>query len=163
MAIVTNIALTLSKQSYSWFLILWLRLEFDKSVNEHKARKHNIGFCPYNECGCQAKGFEDLDEPVNSTHITHLTMFYFRYARLYLAIQFFDSESLLPPPFTYLTLMMYLIRWGVNRRSSKLVREKAGGKSEAKCSPLDMEYRNLIFAFIDNVKPCPKKDKLKGK
>merc|ERR1719445_2840748 len=56
-----------------------------------------------------------------------------KYARLYLAIQFFDSESLLPPPFTYLTLMMYLIRWGVNRRSNKLVREKAGGKSEAKC------------------------------
>ena len=81
---------------------------------------------------------------------------------MYLAIQFFDSESLLPPPFTYLTLMMYLIRWVVNTRTNQLVREKNGGKSEGKCSPLDMEYRNLIFAFIDNVKPCPKKDKLKG-
>ena len=34
----------------------------------------------------------------------------FRYARLYLAIQFFDPDSLLPPPFTFLTLIMYLIR-----------------------------------------------------
>ena len=33
-----------------------------------------------------------------------------RYARLYLAIQFFDPDSLLPPPFTFLTLIMYLVR-----------------------------------------------------
>merc|ERR1712051_974520 len=33
-----------------------------------------------------------------------------KYARLYLAIQFFDPDSLLPPPFTFLTLIMYLIR-----------------------------------------------------
>ena len=33
-----------------------------------------------------------------------------KYWRLYLAIQFFDSDSLLPPPFTHLTLLMYLIR-----------------------------------------------------
>ena len=88
--------------------------------------------------------------------------FNYRYARLYLAIQFFDSESLLPPPFTYLTLVMYLIRWVVNMQTKQLGREKIGRKSEGKCNPLDMEYRNLIFAFIDNVKPCPKKDKMKG-
>merc|ERR1719412_1661623 len=33
-----------------------------------------------------------------------------KYARLYLAIQFFDPDSLLPPPFTFLTLIMYLVR-----------------------------------------------------
>merc|ERR1719188_2408131 len=33
-----------------------------------------------------------------------------KYARLYLAIQFFDSRSLLPPPFAFVTLIMYLIR-----------------------------------------------------
>ena len=32
-----------------------------------------------------------------------------RYARLYNLIQFFDEESLLPPPFTLLTLFMYLM------------------------------------------------------
>ena len=32
-----------------------------------------------------------------------------KYARLYLIIQFFDADSLLPPPFTFLTLVMYLI------------------------------------------------------
>merc|ERR1719445_854161 len=33
-----------------------------------------------------------------------------KYARLYLAIQFFDSGSLLPPPFTYLTIILYFVR-----------------------------------------------------
>merc|ERR1712073_255261 len=33
-----------------------------------------------------------------------------KYSRLNLAIQFFDPDSLLPPPFTFLTLIMYLIR-----------------------------------------------------
>merc|ERR1740128_1109923 len=33
-----------------------------------------------------------------------------KYARLYLAIQFFDPDSLLPPPFTFLTLIMYCVR-----------------------------------------------------
>ena len=40
----------------------------------------------------------------------------FRYARLYLAIQFFDPDSLLPPPFTFLTLIMYLIRTVANTK-----------------------------------------------
>ena len=40
-----------------------------------------------------------------------------KYWRLYLAIQFFDSDSLLPPPFTHLTLLMYLIRWAASLRS----------------------------------------------
>merc|ERR1712079_443435 len=48
-----------------------------------------------------------------------------KYWRLYLAIQFFDSDSLLPPPFTHLTLLMYLIRWAASLRScSPLTREK---------------------------------------
>ena len=69
----------------------------------------------------------------------------------------------MPPPFTYLTLVMYLIRWVVSVHSEKLEKEKKKGrKAEIKSNPLDVEYRNLIFAFIDNVKPCPKKDKLKG-
>ena len=51
-----------------------------------------------------------------------------------------------------------------NLRGGKghLLQKKRGGKAEIKSNPLDVEYRNLIFAFIDNVKPCPKKDKLKG-
>ena len=43
-------------------------------------------------------------------------MLRFRYARLYLAIQFFDSRSLLPPPFTYLTILLYLVRWASRTR-----------------------------------------------
>jgi hypothetical protein len=81
-----------------------------------------------------------------------------KYWRLYLAIQFFDSDSLLPPPFTHLTLLMYLIRWVASlRQCDPLNREK---KREAvlrsKANPLDSEYRNLLFDFIDSVKPSPK-------
>ena len=80
-----------------------------------------------------------------------------KYWRLYLAIQFFDSDSLLPPPFTHLTLLMYLIRWVASFRSCrKNAKEKkmdVGTKN--KCSTRETEYRNLLFAFIDNVKPNP--------
>merc|ERR1719494_259247 len=40
-----------------------------------------------------------------------------KYWRLYLTIQFFDSDSLLPPPFTHLALLMYVIRWVASLRS----------------------------------------------
>ena len=47
---------------------------------------------------------------MHSCNFQYLTIFFFlRYARLYLAIQFFDPDSLLPPPFTFLTLIMYLV------------------------------------------------------
>ena len=84
-----------------------------------------------------------------------------KYWRLYLTIQFFDSDSLLPPPFTYLALLMQLFRWFGSLRSCKFrVKEKKrDGGSKAKCSPSDIEYRSLLFAFIDNVKPTPKPDK----
>ena len=36
---------------------------------------------------------------------------------------------------------------------------QAGGAD----TPVDLEYRNLIFAFIDNVKPYPKKEAMKGR
>merc|ERR1712088_503650 len=86
-----------------------------------------------------------------------------KYWRLYLTIQFFDSDSLLPPPFTHLALLMYLIRCAASLRScSPLTREK---RREAvvkeRLSSQDTEYRNLLFAFIDNVKPVPKVDKKK--
>ena len=84
-----------------------------------------------------------------------------RYARLYLAIQFFDSESLLPPPFTYLTMFLYFVRWAST--TTKLGdKNKAGRDSDLKCSPAELEYRTLIFAFIDNCKPQPKQEQAKG-
>merc|ERR1719347_1229866 len=52
-----------------------------------------------------------------------------KYARLYLAIQFFDSDSLLPPPFTHLSLVMYIIRWVANKSSKRLA--NSGGKSNS--------------------------------
>merc|ERR1719230_1292029 len=85
-----------------------------------------------------------------------------KYWRLYLAIQFFDSDSLLPPPFTHLALLMYVIRWVASLRScnnnAKEKGQKEGG-TKAKFTRLDIEYRSLLFAFIDNVKPSTKPDK----
>ena len=84
-----------------------------------------------------------------------------RYARLYLAIQFFDSESLLPPPFTYLTMFLYFVRWA-STTTRRVDKKKAGRDKEVQCSPAELEYRNLIFAFIDNCKPQPKQEQAKG-
>merc|ERR1712203_1116046 len=76
-----------------------------------------------------------------------------KYWRLYLTIQFFDSDSLLPPPFTHLALLMYVIRWVASLRScnnnAKEKGQKEGG-TKAKFTRLDIEYRSLLFAFIDN-------------
>jgi len=87
-----------------------------------------------------------------------------KYWRLYLAIQFFDSDSLLPPPFTHLTLLMYLIRWAASLRPCSSFNQEKTREAVKKdrVSPQDTEYRNLLFAFIDNVKPVPKTDKKKG-
>ena len=86
-----------------------------------------------------------------------------RYARLYLAIQFFDSRSLLPPPFTYLTIILYFVRWA-SRTTRQLDLKMSGkGVKDPKVTPAEMEYRSLIFAFIDNCKPTPKIEQAKGK
>merc|ERR1719270_1409577 len=86
-----------------------------------------------------------------------------KYARLYLAIQFFDPDSLLPPPFTFLTLIMYLIRAIAKSKCLENNKNSSTHKRYKLCAAthLDIEYRSLIFSFIDNVKPSP--DKAKGK
>merc|ERR1719400_1408118 len=78
-----------------------------------------------------------------------------KYARLYLAIQFFDPDSLLPPPFTFLTLIMYLVRALAKARCLNTARGPIVCKRFRPCAAIDIEYRSLIFNFIDNVKPQP--------
>merc|ERR550517_1748697 len=78
-----------------------------------------------------------------------------KYARLYLAIQFFDPDSLLPPPFTFLTLIMYLVRAVAKARCLNTARGPIVCKRFRPCASIDIEYRSLIFNFIDNVKPQP--------
>ena len=85
-------------------------------------------------------------------------MLYFsRYARLYLAIQFFDPDSLLPPPFTFLTLIMYLVRGLATSDCCHGGVTKSNSKGYSNCSSIDIEYRSLLFAFIDSAKPVPEK------
>jgi hypothetical protein len=85
-----------------------------------------------------------------------------RYARLYLAIQFFDPDSLLPPPFTFLTLIMYLIRAVAKSNCMASQRSTNSNKRYKQCAAIDIEYRSLIFSFIDNVKPEPESPKGKN-
>jgi len=84
-----------------------------------------------------------------------------KYARLYLAIQFFDPDSLLPPPFTFLTLIMYLVRAVAKSGCLNPPSRPITGRRYRPCAAIDIEYRSLIFCFIDNVKPHPEKPKVK--
>ena len=64
-----------------------------------------------------------------------------KYARLYLAIQFFDPDSLLPPPFTFLTLIMYLVRAVAKARCLNTARGPIVCKRFRPCAAIDIEYR----------------------
>ena len=77
-------------------------------------------------------------------------------------LQFFDADSLLPPPFTFLSLLMYLIR-NIEKKtfSKKGALQRTSTRKFKSMAAKDIEYRSLIFSFIDNVKPQP--DVHKGK
>ena len=66
-----------------------------------------------------------------------------KYARLYLAIQFFDPDSLLPPPFTFLTLIMYMVRAVAKARCLNTARGPIVCKRFRPCAAIDIEYRWL--------------------
>ena len=71
-------------------------------------------------------------------------------------LQFFDADSLLPPPFTFLSLLMYLIR-NIEKKtfSKKGALQRTSTRKFKSMAAKDIEYRSLIFSFIDNVKPQP--------
>ena len=70
--------------------------------------------------------------------------------------QFFDADSLLPPPFTFLSLLMYLIKSiEKNFFSKKGSLLRSCTKKFRSMAAQDIEYRSLIFSFIDNFKPQP--------
>ena len=75
--------------------------------------------------------------------------------------QFFDADSLLPPPFTFLSLLMYTIKSIEKKtRSKKSSLQRSCTKKFRSMAAQDIEYRSLIFSFIDNFKPQP--DSYKG-
>ena len=70
--------------------------------------------------------------------------------------QFFDADSLLPPPFTFLSLLMYMIKSIEKKtRSKKSSLQRSCTKKFRSMAAQDIEYRSLIFSFIDNFKPQP--------
>jgi len=85
-----------------------------------------------------------------------------KYARAYMGIQFFDSDSLLPPPFTFLSMFVLLFQKCSDRCRNCRQRSTEG---EAKhnleinnaSTQADQIYPQLIFQLIDNSKPKPDK------
>jgi len=86
-----------------------------------------------------------------------------KYARLYNIIQFFDQDSLLPPPFTFLTLIMYCVRFFAKSKCLKKGKLENNYNARNQCRQIDIEYSTLIFSFLDNVKPKPDKPKSEKK
>ncbi len=56
----------------------------------------------------------------------------FRFARAYNGIQFFDHDSLLPPPFTFLSILVLMFQLVADRR----IRRKEGKSQVRRTAPL---------------------------
>ena len=89
---------------------------------------------------------------------------YYRYARAYMGIQFFDSDSLLPPPFTFLSILVLAFQKCNDQRLKRAAGLNANGENQAKhnleinnmaAQAADQIYPQLIFQLIDNAKPRP--------
>ena len=74
---------------------------------------------------------------------------------MYLALQFFEKDSLLPPPFTLMSFVMWGVKWAVETNCGRGVPGKKKKKGFAFCSSDDINYRTIIMQFIDNAKPQP--------
>ena len=81
-----------------------------------------------------------------------------------MGIQFFDSDSLLPPPFTFLSIIVYAVqKCDRQRRQRGQNRNTDGANGEQKhnleinavTAQMDQTYPQLIFQLIDNAKPQP--------
>lgn len=85
-----------------------------------------------------------------------------KYARAYTGIQFFDSDSLLPPPFTFLSILVLAVSLCTDRKR-KQAHLDDGGTTKTTTSmdnnvvepPADQTYPQAIFSLIDNAKPTP--------
>jgi len=87
-----------------------------------------------------------------------------KYARAYMGIQFFDSDSLLPPPFTFLSIIVYAVQKCDRQRRERSQRNNSAIEGEQKhnleingtvTALADQTYPQLIFQLIDNAKPQP--------
>ena len=71
-----------------------------------------------------------------------------------MGIQFFDSDSLLPPPFTFLSVMVLAFQKYAERKKNKSEEDKADMDCNNIVSPpADQTYPQLIFQLLDNAKP----------
>jgi hypothetical protein len=82
-----------------------------------------------------------------------IIIFLFRYARAYSGIQFFDPNLFLPPPFTFLSMLVLLVQYidDFRRTIVKSKHERAdNGSLKAGGRDLGLEDRNggiLILVF----------------
>ena len=80
-----------------------------------------------------------------------------------MGIQFFDSDSLLPPPFTFLSIIVYAVQKCDRQRRERSQRNNSAAEGEQKHNleinavtvQADQTYPQLIFQLIDNAKPQP--------
>ena len=77
-------------------------------------------------------------------------------------MQFFDHDSLLPPPFTFLSILVLIFQLAADRRN-----KKGGGKHGKNpdnaivgdgSMPSDQTYPTLIFSLLDSAKAKSDKD-----
>ena len=88
--------------------------------------------------------------------LTYCTFLKRKFKLKVIQFQFFDADSLLPPPFTFLSLLMYTIKSIEKKtRSKKSSLQRSCTKKFRSMAAQDIEYRSLIFSFIDNFKPQP--------
>ena len=106
-----------------------------------------------------SKYIHDLQQPK-----IHFNPINYRYARAYMGIQFFDSDSLLPPPFTFLSIIVYAVQKCDRQRRERSQRNNSAIEGEQKhnleingtvTALADQTYPQLIFQLIDNAKPQP--------
>ncbi|XP_059085448.1 short transient receptor potential channel 6-like [Tigriopus californicus] len=76
-----------------------------------------------------------------------------KYARAYMGIQFFDHDSLLPPPFTFLSIVVLIFQLFSDCRKRRT--GKNADNSIVDAMP-DQTYATLIFQLLDGAKPTLK-------
>ena len=75
-----------------------------------------------------------------------------------MGIQFFDHDALLPPPFTFLSIMVLIFSLVTDSTKKRRRRHLDKNKDNSAIveDTTDQTYPQLIFSLLDGAKPCLK-------
>lgn len=80
-----------------------------------------------------------------------------------MGIQFFDQDALLPPPFTFLSVLVYTVqKCDEHRKHRSSSDAKQDSTNIVAADPEDRAYSQLIFQLLDNCKPKPDTNRKRG-